>query len=115
MLKYEVRTLRQFLESDQLIDCDCSNYWVCSHSGPLKLELAVQALGWDFDFHARREELAARVYCSVCGKRHPTFRLGWKRRPAAYTSAHGAGAVARSVLSPPLSVQIESSRFVLGL
>ena len=27
-LLIEVRTLRQFLESDQVIDCDCSNYWL---------------------------------------------------------------------------------------
>lgn len=101
MPTFEVRTLRQFLESDQVIDCDCSNYWVCSHTGPLRLELAVQRLGWDFDFYERRTELAAKVYCSVCGKHHPTFRLGWKTRPAAYTGTHGAGAAARSVLAAP--------------
>lgn len=101
MPTFEVRTLRQFLESDQVIECDCSNYWVCSHTGPLKIELAVQRLGWDFDFYARRVELAARVYCSACGRYHPTFRLGWKTRPATYTGAYGAGAAVRSVLTPP--------------
>jgi hypothetical protein len=87
----EVRTLRQFLESDQVIDCDCSNYWVCTHTGPLRLEMAVQRLGWEFDFYAGREVLAAHVYCSVCGKRQPTFRLGWKERPSTYSGSHGAG------------------------
>jgi hypothetical protein len=104
MAKIEVRTLRQFLESDQVIDCDCSNYWVCSHTGPLRIELAVQRLGWDFDFYARRAELAAHVYCSACGRYHPTFRLGWRTRPTTYTGAHGAGAVVRSVLTPPAPV-----------
>jgi len=98
MPTFEVRTLRQFLESDQVIDCDCSNYWVCSHTGALKIELAIQRLGWDFDFYARRPELAAHVYCSACGRYHPTFRLGWKTRPATYTGTHGSGAVTRSVL-----------------
>lgn len=101
MATAEVRTLAQFLESDQVIDCDCSNYWVCSHSGPLRIALAVQRLGWDFDFYARRTELAAHLYCSVCGTFHPTFRLGWNTRPAAYTGTHGAGAVVRSVLAGP--------------
>lgn len=101
MATAEVRTLGQFLESDQVIDCDCSNYWVCSHSGPLRIELAVQVLGYGFDFYEQRAELAAHVYCSVCGKFHPTFRLGWKTRPAAYTGTHGAGAVVRTVLARP--------------
>jgi len=60
--------------------------------------LAVQRLGWDFDFYARRTELATHVYCSACGRYHPTFRLGWKTRPATYTGTHGSGAVLRSVL-----------------
>lgn len=93
----QVRTLRQFLESDQVIDCDCSNYWECSHTGPLKIETAVQRLGWEFDFYAGREVLAAHVYCSICGKYHPTFRLGWKARPNTHTGTHGAGAEVRSV------------------
>ena len=101
MAKIEVRTLRQFLESDQVIDCDCSNYWACSHTGPLRIELAIQRLGWDFDFYARRADLAAHVYCSACGRYHPTFRLGWKTRPATYTGAHGRGATTRSVLEGP--------------
>ena len=58
----EVRTLRQFLESDQVIDCDCSNYWHCTHTGPLRLERAIQRLGWDFDFYVGREDaVIARV------------------------------------------------------
>ena len=61
MSAFEVRTLRQFLDSDQVIDCDCSNYWICAHTGQLRLELAIQRLGRDFDFYARRSELAARV------------------------------------------------------
>jgi hypothetical protein len=99
MPKFEVRTLRQFLESDQVIDCDCSNYWECSHSGPLRIEMAVQRLGWEFDFYAGRDVLAAKVYCSICGKRRPTFRLGWKTRPNTYAGTHGAGAAVRSVLN----------------
>lgn len=101
MPTFEVRTLRQFLESDQVIDCDCSNYWVCAHTGRLKIEVAILRLGRDFDFYARRVELAAHVYCSACGQYHPTFRLGWKTRPETYTGAHGAGAVVRSVLRSP--------------
>jgi hypothetical protein len=100
MSSLEVRTLRQFLESDQVIDCDCSNYWVCAHTGPLRIEMAVQRLGWEFDFYAGREMLAAHVYCSACGKYHPTFRLGWKTRPETYTGTHGRGAETRSVLNP---------------
>lgn len=96
MPQIEVRTLRQFIDSDQVIDCDCSNYWVCSHSGPLRIELAVQRFGGDFDFYQRRSELASHVYCSLCGKFHPTFRLGWKMRPRTYTGSHGAGAILRS-------------------
>lgn len=95
----EVRTLRQFLESDQVIHCDCSNHWNCSHTGPLRIEMAIQRLGWDFDFYAGRDALASRVYCSVCGKRTPTFRLSWKTRPQTYTGTHGAGIATRSVLS----------------
>lgn len=87
----EVRTLRQFLESDQVIDCDCSNYRICTHSGPLKLEMAIQRLGWEFDFYAGRDRLSRMLYCSVCSKRAPTFRLGWKDRPQTYTGTHGAG------------------------
>lgn len=102
MPAFEVRTLRQFLESDQVIDCDCSNYWVCSHSGPLRIEMAVQRLGWDFDFYAGRSLLASHVFCSVCGKFHPTFRLGWKERPTTYTGSHGAGAELASALERPL-------------
>lgn len=90
-MPFEVRTLRQFLESDQVIDCDCSNYWVCAHSGPLRIEAAVQRLGWDFDFYDGRLLLARVVYCSVCGKYEPTFRLGWKNRPSTYSGSHGAG------------------------
>ena len=101
----QVRTLRQFLESDQVIDCDCSNYWECAHSGPLKIEMAVQRLGWEFDFYAGREVLSAHVYCSVCGKYHPTFRLGWKTRPSTYTGTHSSGAEVRSVLEPSASVR----------
>jgi len=91
MATAEVRTLGQFLESDQVIDCDCSNYWVCSHTGPLKIELAIRRLGLEFDFYERRAELAAHTYCSVCGKFYPTFRLGWKTRPDTYTGSHGTG------------------------
>ena len=97
----QVRTLQQFLESEQTIDCDCSNYWSCTHSGPLRLELAIQRLGWSFDFYAGREILARRVYCSLCGRRQPTFRLGWKTRPQTYTGTHGAGMDVISVLDVP--------------
>lgn len=116
MPTFEVRTLRQFLESDQVIDCDCSNYWVCSHSGPLRIELAIQRLGWDFDFYGRRAELAEKVYCSVCGKFHPTFRLGWKTKPPAYTGTHGAGVVMRSVLDrlEPVAQNTEPSDWLVG-
>src|SRR3569623_280311 len=55
MSTLQIRTLRQFLESDQVIDCNCSNYWECTHSGPLRIEMAVQRLGWEFDFYAGRE------------------------------------------------------------
>ncbi len=96
----QVRTLRQFLESDQVIDCDCSNYWECTHTGTLRIEMAILRLGWEFDFYTGREALAERVYCSICGKRRPTFRLGWKTRPNTYTGTHGAGASVRSVLTP---------------
>lgn len=91
MTAIEVRTLKQFLDSNQVIDCDCSNHRICTHSGPLKLEMAIQRLGWEFDFYAGREALSRILYCSVCGKRAPTFRLGWKDRPATYTGTHGAG------------------------
>jgi hypothetical protein len=97
----QIRTLRQFLESDQVIDCDCSNYWVCSHSGTLKIEMAIERLGWNFDFYSGREQLAARVYCSLCGWRRPTFRLGWKERPATYTGSHGGGMNVRTIASRP--------------
>lgn len=97
MPQIEIRTLRQFIESDQVIDCDCSNYWVCSHSGPLQIELAAERFGGDFDFYQRRGELASHVYCSLCGKFHPTFRLGWKTRPTTYTGSHGARAALQSV------------------
>lgn len=100
MSTLQVRTLRQFLESDQVIDCDCSNYWVCTHTGPLRIEMAIQRLGWEFDFYAGRETLAGHVYCSICGKRQPTFRLGWKTRPSTYTGTHGVGIAMRSVLEP---------------
>src|SRR5579872_7443149 len=103
----QVRTLRQFLESDQVIDCDCSNYWECAHTGSLKIELAVQRLGSEFDFYAGRDALAARVYCSVCGKYYPTFRLGWKTRPSTYTGTHGSGAEMMSVLD----VGVRTSRW----
>jgi len=104
MATAEVRTLGQFLESDQVIDCDCSNYWICSHTGPLRIELAIIRLGQEFDFYERRAELAAHTYCSVCGKFHPTFRLGWKTRPATYTGLHGGGATLTSVSTTPPSL-----------
>lgn len=104
MPTFEVRTLRQFLESDQVIDCDCSNYWICTHTGPLRIEMAVQRLGWEFDFYSGRELLAAHVFCSVCGTYHPTFRLGWKDRPTTYTGAHGAGMTMRSLSLPDAAV-----------
>lgn len=31
---------------------------MCSHTGPLKLDVAVQRLGWEFDFYAGQEVLA---------------------------------------------------------
>ena len=93
MATLEVRTLRQFLESDQVIDCDCSNHWVCSHTGPLRIEMVIQRLGWDFDFYQRRAELASHVYCSLCGKRQPTFRLGSRMPKGGHAGTHGAGAV----------------------
>lgn len=112
----QVRTLRQFLDSDQAIDCYCSNYWACSHSGPLRLEAAIQRLGWDFDFYLGREELAARTYCSVCGMHHPTFRLGWKNRPASYIGTHGAGMEPKSVLQHEVRGLrwIEAPDFLVG-
>lgn len=112
----EVRTLRQFLESDQTIECDCSNTWVCTHSGPLRLEAAVQRLGWEFDFYTGREQLAARSYCSMCGKYRPTFRLGVKTRPDAYSGTHGAGMAMRSVLEPQRAKLswIEPDDFIAG-
>jgi len=116
MTTRQVRTLRQFLESDQVIDCDCSNYWVCSHTGPLHIELAIQRLGRDFDFYERREALAAHVYCSLCGKFYPTFRLGWKTRPETYTGGHGAGVAMRSVLNAPVELPTwdEPDDWVIG-
>ncbi len=102
MPTFQVRTLRQFLESDQVIDCDCSNYWECTHTGTLRIEMAILRLGWEFDFYAGREALSERVYCSICGKRGPTFRLGWKTRPTSYAGTHGAGAEVRSVLDGAL-------------
>ncbi|MDC9823986.1 hypothetical protein PRN20_09580 [Devosia sp. ZB163] len=116
MATAEVRTLRQFLESDQVIDCDCSNYWICSHTGPLRIELAILRLGSEFDFYAGRHELAAHTYCSVCGKFHPTFRLGWKTRPATYTGLHGGGATPISVLTAPalLSAWVEPDDWLVG-
>lgn len=101
MTALEVRTLRQFLMSDQTIECDCTNYWVCAHTGMLRIEMAIQRLGWDFDFYAGRDRLAAHVYCSLCGTYRPTFRLGWRTRPGAYAGTHGAGMDTRSVLDPP--------------
>ena len=94
----EIRTLRQFYESEQSIECDCSNYFVCSHTGPLRLEMAIQRLGWEFDFYVGREALAGRLYCSICGKRQPTFRLGSRMPKGGHAGTHGAGAVPRSVL-----------------
>ena len=101
MPTHEVWTLRQFLESDQVIDCDCSNYWVCAHTGPLRIDLAIQRLGWDFDFYDRREELSAHVFCSVCGRHRPTFRLGWKTRPHTYAGTHGVGGAVCTLLVSP--------------
>lgn len=112
---FQVRTLRQFLESDQVIDCDCSNYWECSHTGPLKIEMAIQRLGWEFDFYSGREALAARVFCSICGRRRPTFRLGWKTRPSTYAGTHGAGTATQSVLDVSRLVEhIEPSDWLVG-
>jgi hypothetical protein len=112
----EVRTLKQFLDSDQVIDCDCSNYWVCTHTGPFKLEMAIQRLGWEFDFYAGREILALRTYCSVCGKRQPTFRLGWKDKPATYAGSHGAGLEMKPVaeMRKPAIKWIEGGDWVRG-
>lgn len=79
MSSLEVRTLRQSLESDQVIDCGCSNYWLCSHTGALRIEMAVQRLGREFDFYVGREVLAAHVYCSVCGSSTPHSGLAGRR------------------------------------
>jgi len=91
MPSFEVRTLKQFLDSDQKIDCDCSNYWVCTHSGPLELERAIRRFGGEFDFYANQALLARHVRCSVCGHYGPTFRLGWKAERQPFTGSHGAG------------------------
>lgn len=114
----QVRTLRQFLENGQVIECDCSNYWTCQHSGPLKLEMAIQRLGWEFDFYAGREALARVVYCSACSHYGPDFRLGWKQRPETYAGTHGAGMDALGVeasMSRPRGVRwIEPSDWHRG-
>ena len=81
---------------------DAAQQRTLATTGPLRIELAIQRLGNEFDVYGRRAELAAHVYCSECGKYHPTFRLGWRTRPATYTGAHGGGAVTRSVLTPPV-------------
>ena len=92
MAAREVRTLGQFQASEQKIDCDCTNYWVCSHSGPLRLDLAINLFGPEFDFYTGREQLSRHVFCSLCAHYHPTFRLGWKTPPArAFAGSHGAG------------------------
>ena len=115
-MAFEVRTLKQFLDSDQVIDCDCSNYWVCSHTGPLRLEMAIQRLGWEFDFYEGRVVLSRIVYCSICMKREPTFRLGWKQRPDSYSGQHGAGMIVRGVLEPkpPMPIWAEPEGFRAG-
>ena len=91
MPSFEVRALKQFLDSDQKIDCDCSNYWVCTHSGPLELERAIRRFGGELSFYANQALLARHVRCSVCGHYGPPFRLGWKAERQPFTGSHGAG------------------------
>ena len=79
----QVRTLRQFLESDQVIDCDCSNYWECAHTGPLRIEMAIQRLGWEFDFYAGREALAERVLVYTDDTDHTMGRVDALAEPPA--------------------------------
>lgn len=61
VMAIEVRTPRQFYESDQFIECDCSNNRACAHSWVLRLEMANQRLGWDCDFYAGRDALAGQL------------------------------------------------------
>lgn len=66
--------------------------------------MAFHRLGWEFDFG--REALAWRACCSICGRRNPRFRLGWKDWPSTCTGRGGAGIEPISVLEVAASPTI---------
>ena len=109
ILPASATTLEEFRESGRTINAFCSNYWICTHSGELRLELLALHLGWQFDFYARQAYLAGRLYCSICGKYHPTFALGHASKPSGYAGTHSAGFKS---LSPDESARLQLARQV---
>lgn len=70
-------TLRDMLERRDSLTAFCQNWQPdpCRHSGPVRLEAAVQRFGWDFDPIAGRQAFLARLRCSVCGATFPHIIL----------------------------------------
>ena len=44
---------------------------ICTHYATLKVDILVQRFGWDFDIIDGRQQLRARLVCSICGTRWP--------------------------------------------
>jgi hypothetical protein len=107
ILPASVTTLDEFRISGRTITAFCTNYWVCSHDGQLRLEVLALHLGWQFDFFQGRLYLASRLYCSLCGTYHPAFSLGHAGKPSGYAGTHSAGF---TPLPPEESARLQLAR-----
>ncbi|WP_108398713.1 hypothetical protein [Devosia submarina] len=91
MLIRPIRTLEDFRVTGRAIHAYCSHYYHCTHDAQLRLEVLAVHVGWSFDFYLGKEYLAARLICSICGWRYPTFALGHAGTRPAFSGTHGAG------------------------
>jgi hypothetical protein len=70
-----IRTVRDFHAIGYTLVPYCSHEYVCSHFRLLPIEYLALRLGWEFDLHARREELRRRLRCSQCGWNRPIIHV----------------------------------------
>lgn len=107
MLTRPIRTLEDFRDTGRAIHAYCSHYYHCTHDAQLRLEVLAVHVGWSFDFYERKEYLAARLRCSICGWYYPTFALGHAGTRPAFSGTHGAGT---SILCTEELVSLQRSR-----
>lgn len=102
-----IATLADFRDTGRTIRAYCTHYYACSHDAQLRLELLALHFGWHFDFYTGREQLAGRLYCTICGWYHPTFLLGHANGPTGFAGSHSAGF---ALLPPDQLARLEQAR-----